>query len=399
MKILQLCPDYPPYVRGGGAQTYKILADEWKREGHEVEVIASVPSALANKQTVASDGGECDFFRLIGAPEGLREASYFMPMQPGEMLRLHRTLKVKAAASDRIVIHGIMETMPLLSLLLLRRFPDRILLVDHAVSTAEHTTLFRLLSRIMYRTIGKLAVGRNGNILVFGDRSRMEFIDYFGTQHAPGISVVPLGIDVTEFADCYGRAMERESQLSKWLSSYVQQNCPFILSIGRNVRTKGFDVLIRSFSETVKRYPDAVLLIAGDAAAHTSELKQLAEELHLTDRIHFMGRVTEEEKVFLMVKCALLAIPSLKEGYGLNAVEADILGVPVVATRTGAHEQILHGSRSCLFVQPGDEKELTRSLSEMLSRPRLPSEFRKDEAARFDMRELSRKYLDTFSGR
>ena len=193
--------------------------------------------------------------------------------------------------------------------------------------------------------------------------------------------------------------MERESQLSKWLSSYVQQNCPFILSIGRNVRTKGFDVLIRSFSETVKRYPDAVLLIAGDAAAHTSELKQLAEELHLTDRIHFMGRVTEEEKVFLMVKCALLAIPSLKEGYGLNAVEADILGVPVVATRTGAHEQILHGSRSCLFVQPGDEKELTRSLSEMLSRPRLPSEFRKDEAARFDMRELSRKYLDTFSGR
>ena len=47
MKILQLCPDYPPYVRGGGAQTYKILADEWKREGHEVEVIASVPSALA----------------------------------------------------------------------------------------------------------------------------------------------------------------------------------------------------------------------------------------------------------------------------------------------------------------------------------------------------------------
>ncbi len=399
MKILQLCPDYPPYVRGGGAQTYRILADEWKREGHEVEVIASVPSALANEQAAVSDGGECDFFRLIGAPERLREASYFMPMQAGELLRLRRTLKVKAAVSDRIVIHGIMETMPLLSLLMLRRYSGRILLVDHAVSTAEHTTLLRLLSRILYRTIGKLAVGRNVNILVFGDRSRQEFISYFGKKHAPSISVVPLGIDVTGFGECYRRAMERESQLSKWLYSYVRPNCPFILSVGRNVRTKGFDVLIRSFSETVKRHPDAVLLIAGDAAAHTNELKRLAEELHLADRIHFMGRVTEEEKVFLMAKCSLLVIPSLKEGYGLNAVEADILGVPVVATRTGAHEQILHGSRSCLFVQPGSEAELTTSLIEMLSRPRLPSEFGKDEAARFDMRELSRKYLDTFSGR
>ncbi len=396
MKILQVCPDYPPYVRGGGAETYRLLSDAWTAQGHTVSVVSSFPSYLGGMAADSPPGGEPVFFELYNPPFRLTEITYFLPLKVREFFRLMRTLKRYAASNDMIVIHGTMETLPLLALFLLRRYAGKTIVVDHAVSTAGYRPLLRMLSNVSYRSIGKLALSGIRNVLVFCERTRLEFIDYFGSGSGFNIAEIPLGIDVDEFRRQYSLAVEHESSLGAWLGTWLPSGSSFVLAIGRNVRTKGLDVLIESFSKVAEEFRDLRLVVAGDATGYTEELRQLASSLNLAGRVHFIGRVTEEEKILMMLRCSCLVIPSLKEGYGLNAVEAAILRLPVVATKTGAHEQILSRSGTSLFVEPGDASGLADCIAEVMRGRGLPRSFSREEADRFDMKVLSRQYLEAF---
>ena len=71
-------------------------------------------------------------------------------------------------------------------------------------------------------------------------------------------------------------------------------------------------------------------------------------------------------------KSSLFVIPSLSEGFGAGAVEADILGVKVVATDTGAHRDVLTKNKFAKIVIPGDDEGLYNAMKELLLMPEEP---------------------------
>lgn len=166
--------------------------------------------------------------------------------------------------------------------------------------------------------------------------------------------VVPLGI-----SDALFRA--EPSSTSKLLAERLGQ--PLVLFVGRLVYYKGCEVLIKAMSQV-----DANLAMVGEGPLGAS-LKQLVQELGMQDRVHFLGRVSDEELVDLYNASSVFTLPSTlsTECFGLVQVEAMLAGKPVVNTNlpTGVPWVSLHGETG-LTVPPGDVHALATALNRLL---------------------------------
>lgn len=126
---------------------------------------------------------------------------------------------------------------------------------------------------------------------------------------------------------------------------------PMFAYLGRLKRYKGVQHVIRSFA--AMDHVDATLEIAG-AGDYRPALERLAASLDLGDRVRFLGRVSEQEKLSLLRRAWALVFASPKEGWGITNLEAAACGTPVVASNSpGIRESVRDGDTGYL-VPHGD---------------------------------------------
>ena len=123
---------------------------------------------------------------------------------------------------------------------------------------------------------------------------------------------------------------------------------PSFLYLGRLKEYKNIDIAIDAFSTFVKDYPKAILSIVG-SGEYSSILEKQVAELNLSDKIHFYGKVSEEEKAFLLSASWVMLQPSSAEGWGLTVIEANATGTPVIASRVnGLKDSVVDGKTGML---------------------------------------------------
>ncbi|MBC7895662.1 MAG: glycosyltransferase family 4 protein [Cytophagaceae bacterium] len=126
---------------------------------------------------------------------------------------------------------------------------------------------------------------------------------------------------------------------------------PLFSYLGRLKRYKRVDLILQAFARIDR--PAARLEIAG-AGDYRANLERLAGSLDLGDRVRFLGRISEDEKVSLLRRSWALAFTSPKEGWGITNLEAAASGTPVVASDSpGIRESVRHGETGFL-VPHGD---------------------------------------------
>lgn len=108
---------------------------------------------------------------------------------------------------------------------------------------------------------------------------------------------------------------------------------PHLVVLGRLVPHKRVEHAINTVARLQATFPNLTLTIVGDGWWRP-QLTAYAEEMGVADRVVFTGHVSEERKQQELARAWLLALPSLKEGWGLVVMEAAALGVPTVAYRT-----------------------------------------------------------------
>lgn len=167
-------------------------------------------------------------------------------------------------------------------------------------------------------------------------------------------NVVPVGVDGDRFRPTNGtRELDR------------------VLFVGFVNYMKGVDVLLRAMQLLHEQAANARLVLVGGAHyRHTlrqeRELRDLATELGLEDRVAFAGRLAPEEVSRLMAESALLVLPSRAESFGSVLVEALACGTPVVATRCGGPEDIVDEEDGVL-VPPDDPGALAEGIARVLA--------------------------------
>jgi glycosyltransferase involved in cell wall biosynthesis len=130
-----------------------------------------------------------------------------------------------------------------------------------------------------------------------------------------------------------------------------------ILFVGIDWERKGGPVLVEAFRKVRKTLPDARLIIAG-ATPHLHE-----------PNIEIAGRIPLAEVSCLLLRSTVLALPSLREPQGVNAIEAMMHGIPVVATNIGALPEMVQDRKTGLIVPPNDPDALATALTDLLSNP------------------------------
>jgi glycosyltransferase involved in cell wall biosynthesis len=109
---------------------------------------------------------------------------------------------------------------------------------------------------------------------------------------------------------------------------FVLGEHPVILCVGAKRPHKNQEVVVRALADL----PGAVLVLAGHAEPYEDELRRIAREAGVEDRVRFVGYVGDDVLEALWSLCACAAIPTLGEGFGLPLVEAMDRGVAIAAS-------------------------------------------------------------------
>jgi phosphatidylinositol alpha-1,6-mannosyltransferase len=157
------------------------------------------------------------------------------------------------------------------------------------------------------------------------------------------------------------------------LTRYGITDQKVILTVGRLVERKGFDLSLEATARLLETGKDIRYLIVGEGP-QKRKLQQLASKLGLEDHVVFVGSVAEEELAAHYNLATLFVMPSRYmpdegsvEGLGLVYLEAMASALPVVAGRSGGVPDIVIDGENGLLVDPGSVTELTGAIDRLLS--------------------------------
>ncbi len=144
------------------------------------------------------------------------------------------------------------------------------------------------------------------------------------------VEIIPNGIEYDKF--------QNSSTLSKneYSKKFTNQDCEpnkIIVSMGRLQKKKGFDILIDSFFETLKSFPNSILLIAGGDEGEEETLKSQIKSLNLENNVFLIGAIEGQEKIDFLANADLFCLPSHNENFGNVYVESLATGTPIVASK------------------------------------------------------------------
>jgi glycosyltransferase involved in cell wall biosynthesis len=198
------------------------------------------------------------------------------------------------------------------------------------------------------------------------------------------VRVIPNGFEISRFRAPLGK---RSPELPGGLPA---GDSPIAGSFGRITRWKGQDVLIKALAEL----PGVHGLIVGEALftaedrIFREEIRKLAADLGVADRVHFVGFCRDIVpllfRVDLVVHCS-----TSPEPFGRVIVEAMLAGRPVVAAKAGGAPEIVKDHETGLLVEPSDSHALARAIHELLGNRQLAATLaeaaKKDAEARFGL--------------
>lgn len=173
---------------------------------------------------------------------------------------------------------------------------------------------------------------------------------------------------------------------------------PLIINIGRLIKEKGQEYLIKAFKEVKKEIPGAKLLILGEGEFE-KELKDLSKKLSLEKDVLFLG--WQKNPFKFLTKAKVFVLPSLTEGFPNALVEAMVCKVPAVSTDcpSGPNE-IIKNKKSGILVQVADEKALAKAMLKILNNPLLGQRFSQEGEKRiqdFSKEKIIKEYEQLLS--
>lgn len=139
-----------------------------------------------------------------------------------------------------------------------------------------------------------------------------------------------------------------------------------ISTIGRLMPVKNQAMLIDAFANVFAKYPDTVLLIAGDGPLK-NDLQHQVHALKISEAVHFMGIRSDIDDVLRMSD--IFVLPSKSEGMSNTILEAMSTSLPVVATRVGGNIELVIEGETGILIPSDNRLVLEQSLLYLIDHP------------------------------
>jgi glycosyltransferase involved in cell wall biosynthesis len=170
-----------------------------------------------------------------------------------------------------------------------------------------------------------------------------------------------------------------------------------VLFVGRLNKQKGIELLLHAIS----RIPDTTigLDVVGDGDDRET-LVQLTQALGIADRVTWHGAVPQTALADFYRRASALVVPSVNEGLGLVAVEAQLCETPVIAFNSGGLPDVVQHDRTGVLVADVTADALAAAVVSLLERDdrgaALGAAGRLHALATFAPESVARRYADIY---
>jgi len=203
---------------------------------------------------------------------------------------------------------------------------------------------------------GRAGTRLGKNILVVSKRVKEYLIDQFGIEPTR-IHILPNAVKIKPIAP------DAESELKLRREWGIKPDAPVVACVALLNEQKAHHVLLDAWVDVAHRFPEAMLLLAGDGPLRSS-LEAQAARLGIADKVRFLGMVGDVDKIYAMA--CFVVLSSAWEGMPLTLLEAAAYGLPAVATRVSGTPEVVHHEQTGLLVEPGDPVLLGRAITRLL---------------------------------
>lgn len=321
MRIGLVCP-YSLSIPGGVQAQVMGLARAMRSSGHEARVL-----------------GPCDgpppasFVTPLGASLPLSANGSIAPLAPDPPCVLRTIRALRDEQFDVLCVHEPLAPGPSMTTSVMH--PAPVIATFHAAGRSTSYRVFRpLLVRILENMDTKVAVSKDAAELAH--------------SHLGG-----------EFRIAFnGVEIDRIRSIPPQLNDH-----PTILFCGRHEERKGLAVLLAALERLA---PDVRCQVASDGPDTAHLMQQFGSD----ERITWLGRVSEDDKLARLAGASVFCAPSLHgESFGVVLVEAMAAGTPVVASALDGYRNVVTDGVDALLTPPGDVDALAGALRRVLDEP------------------------------
>ncbi len=207
-----------------------------------------------------------------------------------------------------------------------------------------------------------------GDAVIANSHYTREHILEFYDVEPENITVIPRGVDLSVFDPAKVSANEVEITRSDWGLAADDARC-VIIAPARLTRWKGQIVLIDAVKMIEARRPGAIkVILAGDPQGrhgYVAELKAAITAAELDDVVLIAGHIAHMPTAFAASDIAVFPVIEA-EAFGRGAVEAQAMGVPVIATNLGGYTETVVEGETGFLVPPGAAQALAGALERVI---------------------------------
>jgi 1,2-diacylglycerol 3-alpha-glucosyltransferase len=213
--------------------------------------------------------------------------------------------------------------------------------------------------------------------------------DFIRRQYAPQVpvNVVPTPIDLSAYVAVEPRRVR---------ATLAPEDGKLLMYVGRLAIEKNLDFLLRAFAQIVAGCPSARLAFVGEGLAE-DDLRQMAHELGLEERIIFTGAIPHDEVPHYTAAADMFVFSSLTDTQGLVLMEAMAAGTPVVAVEAPGPVDVLAEGGGILV--PSQEDAFAETVCALLTdedRLREMGEEAKRAVKRYSISEATQRLLAVY---
>jgi len=160
----------------------------------------------------------------------------------------------------------------------------------------------------------------------------------------------------------------------------IPQDALVLVYVAELIPNKNQEMLLKMLAEVRKARKDAYLLLVGPDHAD-GKYQALAKQMGLGDAVIFTGWRSDIGEC--LHAADICTASSIREGFGMNVVEAMYCGLPVVATDNRGHVSVIRDGENGFLVRVGDYEKMARRVIELSENAKLRAQFAKTDVAQY----------------
>ena len=130
---------------------------------------------------------------------------------------------------------------------------------------------------------------------------------------------------------------------------------------GSLIERKKTHITIQAFSLLKEKYPQAILTIIGQGEEEQT-LKNLCIQLNISDRVKFLGQMSNEQVMDMMSRSQFFVMPSVREGFGVVYLEAMASGCITIGTEGEGIADLIVSGQNGFLVPPNDPVSIANTI-------------------------------------